>query len=157
MQRIKIILPEQVETLLTKEWIQKMSKDAKNKPHVIVSLSYLEYLIRLQRDYEDMEKRYQVVRKQEFVNMPFSSDTQYYQLALLQEQAAALIHSWPFYNMHVPAKCALPVHPSAIQILDMVEGYRVTEANAQISPAIRKLQTSTLDQMQLPLDMLLNP
>ena len=157
MQRIKRILPEQVGTLLTKEWIQKLSKDAKNKPNVTVALSYLEYLIRLQRDYEDMEKRYQVVRKQEFVNMPFSPDTQYYQLALLQEQAAALIHSWPLYNMHVPAKCTLPAHPSAIQILDMVEGYRVTEADAQISPAIRKLQTSTLNQMQLPLDMLLNP
>ena len=157
MQRIKRILPEQVETLLTKEWIQKLSKDAKNKPNVTVSLSYLEYLIRLQRDYEDMEKRYQVVWQQEFVNMPFSPDTQYYQLALLQEQAAALIHSWPVYNMHVPAKCTLPVHPSAVQIVDMVEGYRVTEADAHNSPAIRKLQTSTLDQMQLPLDMLLNP
>ena len=104
-----------------------------------------------------MKKRYQVVRKQEFVNMPFSPDTQYHQLALLQEQAAALIHSWPLYNMHVPAKCTLPAHPSAIQILDMVEGYRVTEADAQISLAIRKLQTSFLNQMQVLLDMLLNP
>ena len=47
MQRIKRILPEQVGTLLTKEWIQKLSKDAKNKPNVTVALSYLEYLIRL--------------------------------------------------------------------------------------------------------------
>ena len=61
-----------------------------------------------------LTKRYQVVRKQEFINMPFSPDTQYYQVALLQEQAVALIHSWPLYNMHVPAKCTLPVHPIAI-------------------------------------------
>ena len=60
--------------------------------------------------------------------------------------------------MHVPAKYTLPAHPSAIQILDMVEGYRVTKADAHIIPAIRKLQTSTLNQMQLPLvDMILNP
>ena len=85
MQRIKYILPEQVGALLTKEWIQKLSKDAEHKPNVTVALFYLEYLIRLQRDYEDMEKRYQVVRKQEFINMPFSPDPQYYQLALLQE------------------------------------------------------------------------
>ena len=39
----------------------------------------------------------------------------------------------------------------------MVEGYRVAKADAKNSPAIRKMQTSTLGQMQLPLDMLLNP
>ena len=56
MQRIKAILPEQVDVLLTKEWIQKLRKDAENKLNVTVALSYLEYLICLQRDYEDMEK-----------------------------------------------------------------------------------------------------
>ena len=104
-----------------------------------------------------MEKRYQLVRKQEFLHMAFLPDTQYYQLASLQEQAVALIKSWPIYNMHVDAKCELPVHPSKIQIVDMIEGYRVAEADARNSPAIRKLHTSTLEQMQLPLDMLLNP
>ena len=71
-----------------------------------------------------MEKCYQVVRKQEFLQIPFSPDTQYYRLALLQEQAVELIKSWPIYNMHVNAKCELPVHPSKIQIVDMIEGYK---------------------------------
>ena len=59
--------------------------------------------------------------------------------------------------MHVQSKCELPVHPSTIQIVDMIEGYRVAEADAKNSPAIRKLHTSSLAQMQIPLDMLLNP
>ena len=135
-----------------------MAKDAAGKPRVTtIAISYLEYLIKLQQDYEDMEKRYKLVRKQEFLNMPYSLDTQYYQLALLQEQAEELIKSWPIYNMHVQSKCELPVHPSKIQIVDMIEGYRVAEADAKNSPAIRKLHTSTLVQMQIPLDMLLNP
>ena len=108
-----------------------------------------------ERDYEDMEKRYQEVRKQEFLNMPFSPDTQYYQLALLQEQAAELIKSWPMYNMHAPAKCELPVHPSKIPFVDMIEGYRVAEVDAKNSPAISKLHTS--GQRKISLNMLLNP
>ena len=89
--------------------------------------------------------------------MPFSPDTQYYQLALLQEQVVELMKTWPIYNMHAIEKCELPIHPNKIQIVDMIEGYRVAEADARNSPAIRKLHTSTLAQMQIPLDMLLNP
>ena len=65
--------------------------------------------------------------------------------------------SWPVYNMHIQSKCELPIHPSQIQIVDAIEGYRVAEADKQNSPAIKKLHTSTLAQMQIPLDMLLNP
>ena len=72
---IKSILPEKVGTLLTKAWIRKLAQDATGKPSVKVALSLLEYLVRLQRDYKDMEKRYQLVRKQEFLNMPFFPDT----------------------------------------------------------------------------------
>ena len=114
----------------------------------MIALSYLEYLIRLQRDYEDMEKRYQLVRKQEFIHTTFQPDTQYYQLALLQEQAVELMKSWPKYNMHCEAKCQLPQHPSQIQIVDMTEGYKIANEDLQNSPAIRKLQTSTVSQMQ---------
>ena len=85
MSLIRQILPEKLGSMLTRAWIQKIRKDAEGKPTVTVAISYLEYLIRIQRDYEDMEKRYQLVRKQEFLNMTFSPDTQYYQLALLQE------------------------------------------------------------------------
>ena len=85
MGQIKSILPKKISALLTKAWIQKVAQDVVDKPRVTVGISYLEYLVRLQRDYEDMEKRYQLVKKQEFINMPFSPDTQYYQLALLQE------------------------------------------------------------------------
>lgn len=77
MGRIKSNLPHQVEILLTKAWIQKLAKDGKGRPSVTIALSYLEYLVRLQRDYEDMEARYKVVKKQEFLNMPFSPGTQY--------------------------------------------------------------------------------
>ena len=89
--------------------------------------------------------------------MPYSPDTQYYQLALLQEQVAELIKSWTIYNMHVQSKCELPIHPSKIQIVDMIEGYRVAEPDAKNSPTIKKLHTSTLAQMKIPLDMFLNP
>ena len=41
--------------------------------------------------------------------------------------------------------------------MDMIEGYMVAEADAKNSPAIRKPHTSTLAQMQIRLDMLLNP
>ena len=105
MQRIKSILPERLNNCLTKAWINKIQKQAQGQPRVMIALSYLEYLIRLQRDYEDMEKRYQLVRKQEFVHTTFQPDTQYYQLALLQEQAVELMKSWPKYNMHCEAKC----------------------------------------------------
>ena len=104
-----------------------------------------------------MEKRYQLVRKQEFVHATFQPDTQYYQLALLQEQAVELMKTWPKYNMHCDAKCQLPPHPSHIQIVDMIEGYRVANADLQNSRAIRKLQTSTVSQMCVPLDLLFNP
>ena len=63
------------------------------------------------------------------------------------------MRTWPTY---VQKKCELPVHPSRIQVVDMIEGYRVAEADAMNSPAIRKLSTSTIAQMQIPLDMLLN-
>ena len=149
MQRIKSILPEKVNMCLTKAWIKKIQKQAEGQPRVTIALSYLEYLIRLQRDYEDMERRYQLVRKQEFVHATFQPDTQYYQLALLQEQAVELMKSWPKYNMHCEAKCQLPPHPSQIQIVDMTEGYRVATADLQNSPAIRKLQTSTVSQMRV--------
>ena len=86
MGRIKSIMPKKIGTLLTKAWIQKLAQDVASKPSVTVAISYLEYLVRLQRDYKDMEKRYQLVRKQEFLNMPFSPDTQYYQLALLRSR-----------------------------------------------------------------------
>ena len=59
--------------------------------------------------------------------------------------------------MHVQSKCELPAHPSQIQIVDMVEGYRVAKAGAKNSLDIRSLHTSMLAQMQIPLDMLLNP
>ena len=59
MQRIKSILPQHC---LTKAWINKIQKQAEGQPWIMIALSYLEYLIRLQRDYEDMEKRYQLVR-----------------------------------------------------------------------------------------------
>ena len=68
-----------------------------------------------------------------------------------------LMKSWPKYNMHCEAKCQLPPHPSQIQIVDMTEGYRVATADLQNSPAIRKLQTSTVSQMRVPLDLLFNP
>ena len=97
----------------------------------------------MQRDYEDMEKRYQIVRKQEFLHTTFNPDTQHYQLALLQEQAVELMRSWPKYNMHCEAKCQLPIHPSQVQIVDMTEGYRVSNEDLGNSPALRKLQTST--------------
>lgn len=58
MGRINSILPK-----LTRTWIQKLKKDAERNPSVTVALSYLEYLVQLQRDYEDMEKRYQLARK----------------------------------------------------------------------------------------------
>ena len=157
MQRIKSILPERVSMFLTKAWIKKLQKEAEGQPRVTVALSYLEYLIRLQRDYEDMEKRYQLVRKQEFLQTTFKPDTQYYQLALLQEQAVELMRSWPKYNMHCEAKCQLPQHPSQIQIVDMIEGYRVSNEDLGNSPAIRKLHTSTVSQMRVPLDLLFNP
>ena len=158
MGRIKSIWPQEVGTLLTKAWIQKLANDSKNRPHVTVALSYLEYLVRLQHDYEDMEKRYNVVvKKQEFLHMSFYLDTQYYQLALLQEQAEELIKSWPIYNMHVQSKCEPLAHPIQVQILDMVEGYRFVEADAKSSIIICKLHTPTLAQMQIPLGMLLNP
>ena len=85
MQRIKSILLERVSMFLTKAWIMKLQKEVEGQPRVTVALSYLEYLIRMQRDYEDMEKRYQLVWKQEFLQTTFKPDTQYYQLALLQE------------------------------------------------------------------------
>ena len=105
----------------------------------------------------DMEKRYQVVRKQEFLHSTFNPDTQHYQLALLQEQAVELMRSWTKYNMHCEAKCQLPLHPSQIQIVDMTEGYRVSNEDLGNSPALRKLQTSTVSQMRVPLDLLFNP
>ena len=146
MQRIKSILPEQLNMCLSKAWIQKIQKQAEGQPRVVIALSYLEYLIRIQRDYEDMERRYNVVRKQEFVHAAFQPDTQDYQLALLQEQAVELMKTWPTYNMHCEAKCQIPPHPSQIQIVDMTEGYRVATADLQNSPAIRKLQTSSVSQ-----------
>lgn len=85
MQRIKSILLERLSNCLTKAWIHKIHKQSEGQPRVPIALSYLEYLIRLQRDYEDMEKRYQLVRKPEFVHATFQPDTQYYQLALLQD------------------------------------------------------------------------
>ena len=63
MGRIKSILPEQVGTLLTKAWIHKLAKDNVGRPRVQIYLSYLEYLVRLQRYYEAKEKRNQLVRK----------------------------------------------------------------------------------------------
>lgn len=39
----------------------------------------------------------------------------------------------------------------------MTEGYRVAIVDLENSPAIRKLQTSTLSQMSVPLDLLFNP
>ena len=59
--------------------------------------------------------------------------------------------------MHVQVNCELPVHPSRIQIMDMIEGYKVVEADAKNHPAIMKLHTSTLAQMQISLYMWLNP
>ena len=114
LQRIRSILPEKVNMFLTKAWIKKLQKEAEGQPRVTVSLSYLEYLIRMQRDYEDMEKRYQLVRKQEFLQTTFNLDTQHYQLALLQEKTVELMRSWPKYNMHCEAKCQLPIHPSQV-------------------------------------------
>ena len=157
LQRIRSILPEKVNMFLTKAWIKKLQKEAEGQPRVTVALSYLEYLIRMQRDYEDMEKRYQIVRKQEFLQSTFNPDMHHYQLALLQEQAVELMRSWPKYNMHCEAKCQLPIHPSQVQIVDMTEGYRVSNEDLGNSPALRKLQTSTVSQMRVPLDLLFNP
>ena len=64
------------------------------------------------------------------------------------------MRSWPKYNMHCEAKCHLPIHPSQIQIVDMTEGYKVSNEDLGNSPAIRKLQTSTVSQMRVPLDLL---
>ena len=47
MQRIKSILPEQLNMCLSKAWIQKFQKQAEGQPRVIIALSYLEYLIRI--------------------------------------------------------------------------------------------------------------
>ena len=65
--------------------------------------------------------------------------------------------SWPKYNMHCEAKCQLPQHPSQIQIVDMTEGYKFSKEDLQNSPAIRKLQTSTVSQMRVPLDLPSSP
>ena len=59
--------------------------------------------------------------------------------------------------MHVQAKCQLSSHPCQVQVLELLEGYQVLDADQKNSPTIQKLTTSSLAQMQVPLDMLLNP
>lgn len=149
MEKIRSILPEQVDILLTKAWIHKLAKDVVGQPNAQISLNYLEYLIKLQRDYEDMEKRYNLVHKQEFLNMPYSLDTQYYQLASLQEQVVELMKYWLVYNMNAQSKCELPIHPSQIQIVYAIEGYRVAKADKQNNLAIRKLLKSPMKRMKI--------
>ena len=63
MSGIKSICPQEVGSLLTKAWIQNIGTHANTRPHVPIALPYLEYLVKLQRYYEDMERWYNVVRR----------------------------------------------------------------------------------------------
>ena len=49
-----------------------------------------------------------------------------------------LIKTWPVYNMLVQSKCELLAHPCQVQVVDMLEGYRVFETDQKNSPTICK-------------------
>lgn len=110
LSRLKIVFPGNQGVQSTKAWIRKVQQHAIKGPHLKIGLLYYEYLLRLQRDYEDMIARYNAIRKQEFLKAPVVSRPVQYQIELLAEQADELMAQWPKYNMHVQAKCELPQH-----------------------------------------------
>lgn len=142
--RIKQVLPQTLGTLATRAWIQKVQEHAVQGPNLKTGLLYFEYLLRIQRDYEDMQQRYNAVRMQEFMKMPVIADNVQYQIELLTEQATNLMTQWTKYNMHAKFKCQLPAHPCQIQVLELPPELRISEANWNNSPMLRKLTTASV-------------
>lgn len=73
--------------ILTKYCVHKIEAKALGGPHIKVPIPYMEYLICTQMDYEDMEAKYNAVKRQEFLKSTTTPNTSQYQPELLQEQA----------------------------------------------------------------------
>lgn len=155
LSRIKEILPQAESTIATKTWIKKVQEHAVKGPHLKIGLLYFEYLLRIQRDYEDMQKRYNNVRMQEFMKTEVTSENEHYQLELLKEQAVNLMSQWATHHMHARTKCQLPEHSCQIQVLELPPEIRISEADNNNSPMLRKLTTASTQQVQIPLELML--
>lgn len=65
----------------------RVHAQAQKEPHMRISLKLFEYLLSIQRGYEDMEQRYNALQQQEFLRTEATT----YQLELMCEQELYLL------------------------------------------------------------------
>lgn len=153
LRRITEVLPSMQGVLLNRQWIDKVQANAEKGPCLKVGMLYFEYLLRIQMDYEEMQRRYNSIRMQEFITSLVEKSG--IQMELLAEQASHLMAEWPKYNMHEVTKYQLPQHSCQIQVLEVPPQLKISEANKNNSLMLRRLTTASLQQIQVPLELLL--
>lgn len=74
---------------------KKSHAQAQKESHLCISLHLFEYLLRIRRDYEDMERRYNALRQEEFLQTEATTGHPNYYLELVDEEARELMKQWP--------------------------------------------------------------
>ena len=62
---------------------KRIHKEVKKGLHLSILLQYLEYLVRIQSSYELMDRRYYIIRLEEFWKAPIQQNQEQYWLELL--------------------------------------------------------------------------